>query len=86
MSDGPVQLPKGTYVTGTGEVFEARKLIKLGRSFTLVIPKAWVDVFAPDGWVEFEYAENGEWIIRPLTEEKLEVIRNVPTRSGESGD
>lgn len=85
MSDGPVQLPKGTYITRTGEVFKARKLIKLGRSFTLVIAKGWVDIFARHGWVELEYTEKGEWIIRPLTEEKLEVIRNVPTRSGESG-
>lgn len=86
MSDPPVRLPKGTYITGTGQVFEARKLIKLGRSFTLVIPKGWVDVFAPHGWVEVEYTELGELIIRSLTEDKLEVVRNVPERSGAPDD
>ncbi len=86
MSDGPVKLQKGTYVTGTGKVFEARKLIKLGRSFTLVIAKGWVDVFASHGWVEVEHTEHSEWIIRSLTEEKLEVVRNVPERSGAPDD
>ena len=78
MSDGPVRLPRGTYITGTGEVFQARKLIRLDRSRVLVIPKRWVDVFAPHGWVEVKYSKHREWIIRSLSEEKLEVVRNVP--------
>ena len=72
-----LRLPRGTYITDEGEIFRARKLTSQGRSSkVLVIPKGWCDVFAKEAWVEIDYTENAEWVIRPLSEEKLEAVKN----------
>ncbi|MGB6837493.1 MAG: hypothetical protein WBF66_07300 [Dehalococcoidia bacterium] len=77
----PVRLPRGSYMTHQGQVFEARRLIRLGRSWVLVLPKTWVRLFAPEGWVELEYRpEEQELRVRPLTQDKMEVLHGHRAR------
>lgn len=76
-----LRLPKGTYMTRQAEIFEAHRLIRLGRSWALVLPKAWVELLARDGWVELRHKpETGEIVIAPLTEEKREVLNELRNR------
>lgn len=69
-----VKLPRGHYITADVEIFMAKPLITLGRSKVVVLPRLWVDIWAPDGWVEIEMPETGEIVLRPMTLEKLEAV------------
>ena len=74
MSSGFVRLPKGTYVTLNGDIFKAKKLYKLGRSLTVLLPKRWCELFAKEGFVGVDQDADGNWIIRALTKDELEVV------------
>ena len=74
MDSGFVRLPKGTYVTLNGKIFKAKKLIRLGPSMALVFPKRWCQISAKEGWVGLDQDADGNWIVRPLTEDELEVV------------
>ncbi len=83
-----LKLPRWHFITSNLEVFQAKRLLTLGGSKAVTLPRMWVELFAPDGWVEVVVVpENGEIILRPLTAEKREVIqseghRHYPKRRG----
>jgi len=69
-------LPKGVYLTSSGRPFQARKLITLGRSFALVLPKQWVKLYCKNHLVELLYDKTlGEFRIRPLSTDKKEAFK-----------
>ncbi len=85
MSSEFVRLPKGTYVTLNGDIFKAKKLVKLGRSLAFVLPKKWCKLFAKEGYVGEGQDADGNWIIRALTEDELEVVLDEEHRDNPRG-
>lgn len=81
-----LKLPRGNYITADGRIFEAHKMIRLHRSWTLVLPKTWVSLFARDGWVVTAYSpEQGDLTIRAPSAEEMEVLRNHGNRDRQGG-
>ena len=74
MSNEVSRLPRGTYVTLSGDIFRAKKLIKLGRSLAMVLPKNWCDIYVKEGFVGLDQDADANWTIRALTEEELEIV------------
>ena len=73
---GAVKLPRGLYVAEGPEFFCAKRLINLGRSKAIVVPRMWAEIFAPHGWVEMEVnGETHEIILRPMSPKKLKVVQ-----------
>ena len=76
-----MRVPRGYYVTPQAEIFLAKRLVKLGGSKALVLDRNWVKVFAPEDWVEIEIdRQTGVLTIRPMSPEKLEVVKHERTR------
>ena len=74
---GPVklQLPRGSYMTPQGAVFEARRLVRINQSWAVILPRLWVELFARERWVEVTIDnQTPEIRIRPLSQSKLEAI------------
>jgi len=66
---------KDTFVTESGEVFEAHKLAIMGDSKEFVPDQTWVERHAPHDWVEVEGQSNSlEVILRPLTDAKNRAV------------
>lgn len=81
-----LRLPPADYIAADGHIFEAHRLVKLHRSWALVLPKAWVTIFARDGWVVTRYdPEANELIVRAPTDDEQEVLDRHGTRSRKRG-
>ena len=67
------------------DILSIRKLLKVGGSYTVVLPKEWVECFClhtgNDYWVSIRL-EGNNIILTPLKEEDLEGLR-IETKKGE---
>ena len=75
-----LRLPRGTFMTDDGQIFEARRVYRLGRSWVVAVPKAWVELLAPQLWVQVDVSDQ-ELIVKPLDEAQLEAVKRWESKS-----